>query len=142
MGNTHSSSSSHRSDEQSSSNPPPSRINPAPSMAPPSYYPNPYPYSPYPPQYASTAGPWASPYPAPSPANFYGGYSGVPWIPNRYPTNPVPRLPIPSIQEPQQTLKIKNQVNVNRSTLKLSEDSEIPSHYHLSFNFDASTSGW
>ncbi|KAJ7565423.1 hypothetical protein O6H91_02G060000 [Diphasiastrum complanatum] len=59
-----------------------------------------------------------------------------------YPPSP-PRLApqVPVIAEHQKASTVRNDVNLNKSTLRLEKDEENPGHYLVAFSFDATASG-
>ncbi|KAK7285063.1 hypothetical protein RJT34_19821 [Clitoria ternatea] len=156
MGNISSNTGNHRRRESVGSRrshppPPPPPVTPQPEIAA-----NPFVY------------PGAAPYPNPPPPMHYpqyhypGYYPPVPmphhphqqhhphhhhhphmepaWIHGRYPCGPMVPPPAPFVEH-QKAVTIRNDVNIKKETLRIGPDDENPSHFLVSFTFDATVSG-
>ncbi|KAJ7547852.1 hypothetical protein O6H91_08G106800 [Diphasiastrum complanatum] len=67
------------------------------------------------------------------------GYRGaVPYYPHS-PPRMAPQVPV--IAEHQKASTVRNDVNLNKATLRLEKDDENPGHYLVAFSFDATVSG-
>jgi E3 ubiquitin-protein ligase MGRN1 len=111
-------------------------------LGPQQIHPQPYPHpraaAPYyvaPPHYPYSPYPYHSP---PTNGQFYTG--GPPIRPP--PQNYLPPAPMPiSVQEPQRTAPIRNDVNLKKQSLRLEKDEANPGFWLVAFSLDASLAG-